>query len=350
MASHHDLVVIGASAGGLPALVTVLESLPAELPMTVLVVVHSSPDRPSGLVDVLNRRSNYPVAYARDGVKIAQGHVYVAPPDFHLTTEDGHLAVRRGPRENRFRPAVDPLFRSAAESHGERVIAIVLSGYLHDGTHGLAAVKRHGGVAIVQSEADALVPEMPASAASAVAVDYVIAASEMAHVIAGLVGKPKHAPSRKRRRTSGKMIGVRSRASAKDPPPPADPRRDPTVFTCPDCGGALWELEDAAVLRYRCHIGHGINSDGLARAQVENIEESLSRAIRALGEHAELRRRMALRAHAGGLVALASGWEAEAEESMRRGDEIRALLQDGIPGSKPRDARGLQVREAGERE
>src|SRR5262245_30272851 len=167
MTPRRDLVVVGASAGGLPALQTVLADLPPDLSLAMLVVVHSSPSNPGRLADVLNRRSKYPVRYARDGLEINYGHVYLAPPDFHLTTDDGHLAVRHGPRENRFRPAVDPLFRSAAASHGERVIAIVLSGSLADGTHGLAMVKSHGGVAIVQLEEDALVPHMPVSAATA---------------------------------------------------------------------------------------------------------------------------------------------------------------------------------------
>jgi two-component system chemotaxis response regulator CheB len=321
MRAHRDLVVIGASAGGLPALQTILGDLPAELPMAVLVVVHSSPDNPGGLAEVLNRHSTYPVTYARDRAEISYGHVYVAPPDFHLTTDDGHLAVRHGPRENRFRPAVDPLFRSAAESHGERVIAVVLSGSLDDGTHGLAAVKSHGGIAIAQSEQDALVPHMPVSAAQAVAVDHVIPASRMAAVIAGLVGKPhrvaipsKEAPSRRKR-------------AAGDPRPPSDPTRVPTVLTCPDCGGAFWELEDQGRLRYRCHVGHGLTAKGLARAQNDGVEESLWRAARALAEHAELRRRMASRARKGRLGALASGWESEAEESERRAEEIRGLLK-----------------------
>ena len=260
MKPRRDLVVVGASAGGLPALQTLLRELPGELPMAMLVVVHSSPESPGGLADVLNRGSTYPVSYARDGLEIRYGHVYLAPPDLHLTTDDGHLAVRHGPRENRFRPAVDPLFRSAAASHGERVIAIVLSGSLDDGTHGLAVVKDHGGIAIVQSEEDALVPHMPVSAAHAVAVDHVLPAAEMARVIAGLVGKSERTTSR---RAAGRSTAKKKAAA--DPPPPADPTETPTVLTCPDCGGALWELEDHGTLRYRCHVGHGMTSEGLAR-------------------------------------------------------------------------------------
>jgi len=330
MTPRRDLVVVGASAGGLAALQTVLGELPPDLPMAMLVVVHSSPTSPGGLAQVLSRCSTYPVSYASDGLDIRYGQVYVAPPDFHLTTDDGRLAVRHGPRENRFRPAVDPLFRSAAASHGDRVIAIVLSGSLADGTHGLAVVKSRGGVAIVQSEEDALVPHMPASAAQAVAVDYVIPAAEMAPVIASLVGKPH--------RTGGRgpaAVGsTAKKKAAADPPPPADPTDTPTVFTCPECGGALWELEDHGTLRYRCHVGHGVTSDGLAEAQVDGVEQSLWRAARALAEHAELRRRMASRARRTGLDELAAGWEMEAEESERRGDEIERLVESGLPKTR----------------
>jgi two-component system chemotaxis response regulator CheB len=328
MQPHRDLVVVGASAGGLPALQTILGDLPAELPIAILVVVHSSPDSPGHLVDVLNRRSLYVASYARDREEIAYGRVYVAPPDHHLTTNDGRLSLTRGPRENRFRPAVDPLFRSAAASHGARVIGVVLSGSLDDGTHGLALVKRHGGVAIVQSAEDALVPHMPASAARAVAADHVVPAAQMAMLIARLVGKPQRVARRHGRTAPG-----RKSAAAKDPPPPDDPRDTPTVLTCPDCGGALWELKDHNVLRYRCHVGHGLTGETLARAQMDRIEESLWRAVRALEEHAELRRRMALRARMAQLGTLARSWDTQADDSERRADDIRRALRDGVPGA-----------------
>ena len=225
MRPHRDLLVVGASAGGIPALMALLGGLPRDLPMTVLVVVHSSPDNPGGLASVLSRHSLYPVSYARDGEEMAYGKVYVAPPDHHLTTEDGHLVVRRGPREKRFRPAVDPLFRSAAESHGARVIGVVLSGSLDDGTHGLAVVKRHGGIAIVQSAEDAQVPQMPASAAHAVAVDHVLPAARMASVIASLVRRPRGVSRRQPSyRESGPATAVaRTRARRRPIPPTREP-------------------------------------------------------------------------------------------------------------------------------
>jgi two-component system chemotaxis response regulator CheB len=207
------------------------------------------------------------------------------------------------------------------------VIAIVLSGSLDDGTHGLAVVKSRGGIAIVQSEEDALVPHMPVSAAHAVAVDYVLPASEMARVIAGLVGKSHRTAAR--RAAAGSA--AKKKKAAADPPPPADPTETPTVLTCPECGGALWELEDHGTLRYRCHVGHGMTSEGLAQAQVDGVEESLWRAARALAEHGELRRRMASRARKSALNALADAWEMDAGESKRRSDELKRLLEGGLP-------------------
>src|SRR5262249_13413216 len=180
--------------------------------------------------------------------------------------------------------------------------------------------------AIVQSEEDALVPHMPVSAAHAVAVDYVIPAAKMAPVIAGLVGKPQRSASR---RAAARPTAKKKKAAA-DPPPPADPTETPTVLTCPECGGALWQLEDHGTLRYRCHVGHGITSNGLAQAQVDGVEESLRGAARAPAEHADLRRRMASRARKGALNALADGWDMEAEESKHRSEEVKRLLEEGL--------------------
>ena len=220
------------------------------------------------------------------------------------------------------------MFRSAAASHGARVIGVVLSGSLHDGAHGLAIIKGRGGMAIVQSAEDALVPHLPVSAARAAAPDHVVPAAEMAMLIASLVGR-----QRVTHRQVPKAAGRKSTAG-KDPPPPEDPRDVPTVLTCPDCGGALWELADHHMLRYRCHVGHGLTSGTLARAQTDRIEESLWQAVRALAEHAELKRRMAMRAREGRLDALASTWETQAEESERRADDIRRALRAGVPGAE----------------
>lgn len=183
---RRDIVVVGGSAGSLDALTSLLRDLPADLPASVFVVIHTAPEAPRVLPAILARQSSLEVAYARDGERIRPGRIVVAPPDQHLFIEEGSIHTSRGPRENRFRPAVDPLFRSAALSYGPRVAGVILSGLLDDGTHGLLLVKRHGGIAIVQDVDDALFSGMPASALAKVAVDHVLSASRMADVLGRL--------------------------------------------------------------------------------------------------------------------------------------------------------------------
>ena len=182
----HDLIVIGGSAGSIDALQTILAELPADLPATICVVVHTSPYLPSHLADVLQRESALPVTTARDDAPLARGIVYAAPPDQHFMVRPGWISLARGPKENRTRPAVDPLFRSAALHYGPRVIGVVLSGALDDGTAGLWTVKDRGGIAVVQDPSDALMAGMPGSALANVAVDYVAPARVIGQLLSRL--------------------------------------------------------------------------------------------------------------------------------------------------------------------
>jgi two-component system, chemotaxis family, protein-glutamate methylesterase/glutaminase len=188
--TQRDVVVVGASAGGIEALTTLVRGVPADLPAAVLVVIHIWPYAKSSLPQLLSRAGALPAAHARDGEPIEHGHIYVAPPDHHLLIRDGRIELTRGPRENDTRPAVDPLFRSAAHAYGKRVIGVILSGALYDGTIGLMAVKARGGVAIVQDPEDAAVGGMPRSALKHVAADYVLPVSEMAAVLTRLIQQP----------------------------------------------------------------------------------------------------------------------------------------------------------------
>lgn len=328
----RDVVVIGASAGGIPALTTVLQGLPAGLHLAIFVVVHSSADNPGRLPDVLGKRARYPAAFANDGEPIRHGRVYVAPADRHMTIDDGRVVVTRGPRENRFRPAVDPLFRTAAESYGQRVIAVVLSGALGDGSHGLAMVKKRGGVAVVQDASDAAVPSMPLSALKAVAADHVVPSRAMPALIAQLAGA---APSKRRPLSKGRRSASAAPGGEGMEAPPSD--GPPSGFTCPDCGGALWELEESGVLHYACHVGHRLSVESLLAGQVDGIEASLWSAVRALEETAEMRRRMATRARTGRMDALATQWEGQAEEAEVRADDLRRAIAAARP--RPRAAR-----------
>src|SRR5437016_6436818 len=182
----HDIIVIGASSGGLRALEQLCGALPADLPAAVFIVWHTHPRSPAMLAPALDRRGPLPAAVAQDGQPIRPGRIYVAPPDQHLLLARDRVRVIRGPRENRFRPAVDPLFRTAARALGPRVIGVVLSGTMDDGTEGLLLIKRHGGVAIVQDPADAEAPDMPASAIRHVPVDHVLPLADIPRMLAKL--------------------------------------------------------------------------------------------------------------------------------------------------------------------
>ncbi|SRR6266436_461463 len=185
----HDIIVVGASAGGVKALVTVVRSLPKDLPATIFMVLHIPAEVPSVLPDILSRSGPLVAVHAVDGAAIEYGQIYVAPPDHHLLVERGKMRVVRGPRENRSRPAVDPLFRSAASAYGPRVVGVVLTGALDDGTAGLLAVKRRGGVAIVQDPDEALYPDMPASAVTSVAIDYILPLSDIGPLLVRLANR-----------------------------------------------------------------------------------------------------------------------------------------------------------------
>ncbi len=186
----RDLVVVGASAGGIDALRQIIAGLSTASNLTLLVAIHRGPATPGVLPQVIERAGALPASYAVDGEPLRPGHVFLASPDHHLVVDGDRLRVTHGPLEHGFRPAIDPLFRSAARAHGRRVIGVILSGGLADGVLGLAMVKHYGGVTIVQHPDDALVPGMPASAIRAVAVDHILPAAEIGPLLLRLAGTP----------------------------------------------------------------------------------------------------------------------------------------------------------------
>jgi two-component system, chemotaxis family, protein-glutamate methylesterase/glutaminase len=333
----RNIVVIGASAGGLEAVRTFVHSLPKEIPASIFVVIHTSPDSPGLLASILDRVSPVPVFVPRDGATIREGCVYVAPPDEHLIIEANRVRLTHGPREHRFRPAVDPLFRSAAEYHGPRVIGIVLSGHMADGAHGLMVIKQRGGVAIVQDPEQAQVPSMPLSALSLVKVDHVLRVEEMASVVVGIV--MNNNPRRKVKK-SARQKGTT------EVPSPERPDGDalktgsmpgpPSPLTCPDCGGSLWELKEPGLLRYRCHVGHGFSAESLGDGMNVKLEDTLWSALRAMEELIELRKRMLDRSKGQQLTALATTLEGEVRELEERAAIVRELLlsRHADPGTR----------------
>jgi two-component system chemotaxis response regulator CheB len=303
----HAVVVVGASAGGVEALRALTAGLPADLPAAVLVVLHLSANTPSVLPRILGRACALPVAHARNGEPLEPGRVYVACPDQHLLVHPGRLRLLRGARENGVRPAVDPLFRTAARAYGPRVIGVVLSGTLDDGTLGLGHVKRWGGTAVVQDPEDALFDGMPRSAIEHVLVDHVAPAQALGPLLARLARRPRlaHQPT----------------APAMPDPIESDrdvleidggARRNEALggrisgLTCPECHGALWEMGDGedggqgAGVRFRCRVGHAFSEQVLHETKGVSIEAALWTALTALEEHAALTLRMAQRAGAAG--------------------------------------------------
>lgn len=324
----RDIVVIGASAGGIEALKRLVSVLPRDIPAAILVVQHMHPRFHSELDGILERSGTLPVRFAQDGERVRHGQVYLAPSDHHLLFDDGHVRVLRGPKENRHRPAIDPLFRSAAWTYGPRVVGVVLSGTLDDGAAGLWAVRSAGGVAVVQDPADALYSEMPTSALMAFNVDHVLPVEEIGSLLAKLAHEEvdgtaeKHAP---------KGIGVELSAVTREHDTDVEDMRQlgrPIGFMCPACHGGLWELQDGELVRYRCHIGHAFSPDSLQAAQSEDVEYALESALRALEEKGAAARR--LRDRLGeGMPEIASRYDAQSRGMEEQAAVIRKLLREG---------------------
>jgi len=273
---------------------------------------------------VPGRRGPLPVQTAVDEARLEPGRVYVAPPDRHVLVGRKGLRVVRGPRENGFRPAVDPLFRTAARSHGPRVIGVILSGALDDGAYGLSAIVRRGGIAIVQDPDDAEVPSMPLAALRLTHVHAVVPSSQIADAIVQFCQQPE-----------GQEVRPMPRRDEPEPQRPADDTQvadmmalngPPSPITCPACGGALWETAEDGIVRYACHVGHQYAPDSLLAEHGEAVEQALWSAVRVLEQHAELRMRMAKRAEDAGIKMVAEGFAEDSQSYHLQAQQIRKLL------------------------
>lgn len=280
--SDQRIIVIGASAGGFEVLRKIVSDLPADFEPPIFIVWHMSSDIRGVLPQVLNRENKIPAAHAYDNEPIKSNRIYVAPPDFHLLIEGNMVRVTHGPKENRFRPAVDPLFRSAAFACGSRVIGVILSGALDDGTAGLWTVKKYGGIAVVQDPMDAEVSSMPKSALREVNVDYCVPASEMADVLVRLSKEPIKKVDVMKDDQTKKEIEIAAEKTALEG---GELMFDElTPYTCPECHGVLSRLHNDKIVRYRCHTGHAYSANALMVAISEKIEDSLYSAIRGIDE------------------------------------------------------------------
>jgi two-component system chemotaxis response regulator CheB len=327
----RDIVVVGASAGGVEALRRLADTLPAELPAAVFVVLHVPPTDTSVLPDILKRAGRLPARHAADGEPIVAGRIYVAPPDFHLLLEGGGVRVRRGPRENGHRPAVDTLFRSAANAYGPRVLGVVLSGTLDDGSAGLRAVKAAGGLAVVQDPDEAVYRDMPANARAHADPQHCLAVAEIGELIATVAhGEGPVTREESMEDTHQEYESIEDATADLGPP---------TALSCPECGGALWDVTEEGLVRFRCHVGHSYSASSVLAQQAEDLERSLWTAVRTLQERAAMARRIARRTRARPGSTSGRRLEEQARKAEADADRIRGVISHlgAVPGLAAED-------------
>jgi two-component system chemotaxis response regulator CheB len=345
---NHDIFVIGASAGSIGPLKQIADALPQSLRATLFAVVHVSRDSPGYLADYLRGAQGISAVFPQDGQPFERGKLYLAPPDHHLLIDRQLIRVVRGPRENGFRPAIDPLFRSAALHYGTRTVGIVLSGMLDDGIAGLAAIKQCGGVAVVQKPSDALYPSMPESALRVVNVDHQLAAENIPGLIQQLADTPVKIARISVARKKNLEVETQIAAAEIFGEGINDRLGKRSTFTCPECHGTLWEMSDDKVLRFRCHIGHGYSANALLLEEASTVENALSVALRTLEDSACLATQLARQAKEAGDSFEQSIFESRQKQATKEAAMIRELIMKGVskppPKAKARKRRTQRAR------
>jgi two-component system, chemotaxis family, protein-glutamate methylesterase/glutaminase len=335
---NHGIVVVGASAGGVEALKEFVRGLAPDLPAAVFVVLHHGAATPNVLPSILSRSGPLPTTLAWNGGPIEVGQIYVAPSDVHLLVNPGETRLSHAPRENGVRPAIDPLFRSAAQAYGPEVIGVVLSGSGDDGTVGLADIKARGGIAIVQSPTDALFPSMPRSAAEHVDVDFSVPMAQMGELVSRLAGRPTPQGNQdcdKDRLPLNRPVRVETDGATGLPT--VQHRGQLIPFVCPACGGPLWEERNLGLARFVCLIGHSLSSESLYVGKTAATEAALWAAVRALDERADLARRLARRMGNRNTFSRHHFEDIE-RESKLASDVIRQLLRGGTVTNESSEA------------
>jgi two-component system chemotaxis response regulator CheB len=314
------IIVVGSSSGGMQALTKLVAQFPKGFPASIFIVNHMSADTTGEpLLKALNASGGLPCEHGKDGVEFKTGHIYLAPSDQHMLIEKGRILVTKGARENRSRPAIDPLFRSAAVAYGNRVIGVILTGYLDDGTSGMMAIKRCGGVCIAQDPLDASYPDMPQSVIANVGADHVVPISEMGVLLSELV--------RRKLPKSGRIpedIQIEAKIAKRvlSDLPSVQSLGVQVPYNCPDCGGVLWQMAEGDSLRYRCHTGHAFTVSVLLAQQTAKIEETLWVALRMFEERQNLLVTMSK-----SNVGTSSSISQRASDSQIHIDRIRDMLK-----------------------
>ncbi|HYO21542.1 MAG TPA: chemotaxis protein CheB [Flavisolibacter sp.] len=350
--AKRDIIVVGTSAGGVEALLSFVKSLPRGLNASVFIVLHLSPFSTSNLPRILSRAGHLPAVHAKDGEKMEQGKIYIAPPDHHVILEKGNkMTVSKGPKENRFRPSVDALFRSAALIYGPRVIGVVLSGLLDDGTSGMWNIKRNGGVAIVQDPEDALFPSMPENVMQYVNVDHILSAGGMGGLLVTLAAEkaPKRPDLTREEMELLKMeVVIASRDNAFEMG--ILEMGALTTFACPECKGALVSIDEGKMIRFRCHTGHAFTTSTLLAGITTQVEEKLWEAMQSLEATSMLLRQITQHYQSTGNTRAAKEFKQRADDIAKRARVIhdsvftQELMSEDLRfgGQKPKPSVNLR--------
>ena len=327
-----NIIVIGASAGGVEVLQALFRELKPDLNAAIFVVLHIAPDAKSHLPQILSRHCPIPVAHAQDAKKIKPGHAYIAPSDQHLILRNGSMHLSFGPKENHTRPAIDPLFESAATVYGPRVIGVILSGNLSDGTKGLICIKQAGGMAVVQDPEEALFPSMPSSALQYAPVDYRLTVAEIASLLNRLSdqavlmqGENPVNPTQPAFLKDGTNLIKKDIESYEQ----GYEENQRSVLTCPDCGGVLWELRGGKMVVYRCHTGHVYNPEVILASHDSELEKLFWTTIRLLVEKAAISNRLAIQAKENRNEDLEAYYLSIAKEAENEANRIRKTWLNG---------------------
>jgi two-component system, chemotaxis family, protein-glutamate methylesterase/glutaminase len=321
-AQTRDIIVIGSSMGGIAALSTLVSQLPEDLPAAVFVVQHVADESPGLLGDILSRKGPLPAITAEDGMDVRRGRILVAPPNRHLLLAERGVRVTFGPRENRSRPAIDPLFRTAATHYRSRVIGVVLTGLLGDGAAGLLAISRCGGAVVVQAPGDAEFPQVPENALAAVRTAHQAPLAELGALLARLSAQPAPEPP-----AVPKALQIETRLTERTMT--VDDWKglgESTDLTCPECNGALRAMDDNGARRYRCRVGHAYTTQAWLGEKSQAIEESLWVALQTLQERAQMLEAMARDDQKNGRTRSSATYEERARETREHAARLRELL------------------------
>jgi two-component system chemotaxis response regulator CheB len=322
--SAHNIIVIGGSAGALRPLERILTSLPADLPATVFVVLHIAPYAGTGILDHLSKLASLKASVASDGANFGNGEIVLAPPDHHLIVKPGHVRVTRTPRENLWRPSVDVLFRSAAVAHGSRVVGVILSGALDDGSAGLSAIKRCGGLTIVQSPSEADVASMPDSAIRNTQVDHVLDAHAIAPTLERMSREP---PLREVAIPDDLLLEAQFAETGLSSAEVNESLGELSEFTCSECAGPLWQRH-GDMLRFRCLTGHAMSARSLEEGLNRNVDGALWAAIRQFEQRANLYKKMAADERSRGRARTAAAYDEREAEARSFALTLRTMLED----------------------